>query len=60
VSVYSSTRNTVIEKKCENHDCCEYGVVQELAAFQELGAALLRRDDDVYCRACREEMVDAF
>jgi hypothetical protein len=49
MSVYAP-RDTMVEKKCVNPDCPEHNVVKELAAFQELGAAFLYNDDDVYCR----------
>ncbi len=58
MSVYYATRDTTVEKKCENPDCPERNVVKELPAFQELGAAFLYNDDDVYCRGCGEEMVN--
>jgi hypothetical protein len=58
VSVYSALRNTTVEKKCDNSNCCEYRVVKDLSAFQELGATLLRKENDVYCRECGQEMVN--
>lgn len=57
MSVYYA-RDTTVEKKCVKPDCSEHNVVKELAAFQELGAAFLYNDDDVYCRECGEEMVN--
>lgn len=60
MSVYSGSRNTTVEKKCINPECCEYGVVKELPAFEELGAAFLHNDDDVYCRECDDEMVSVY
>ncbi len=58
MSVYYAPRDTTLERKCVNPDCPEHNVVKELAAFQELGAAFLYNDDDVYCRECGEEMVN--
>jgi len=54
--LYSDERNTTIEVRCENTDCCEHNVIQELAAHQELGRAFLRDDDDIFCRGCGQEM----
>lgn len=60
MSVHYASRDTTVEKKCANPDCPEHKIVKELAAFQELGAAFLYNDDDVYCRECCEEMVNIF
>ena len=58
-SYYIPRGRGVVEKKCPNTDCCEHDMVHELPAFEEFGRLFLCREDEMYCRECGEEMVDA-
>jgi hypothetical protein len=59
MTLYVSRGRGVVEKKCANPDCCEHEMVHELPAWEEFGRLFLYREDELKCRECGEEMIDA-